>query len=822
MIREELKFLGKNKLLVFVMAVILLIPAIYAGMFLSSMWDPYGDISKLPVAVVNNDVAVDYNGKTLSVGENLTDSLESNDSMDFHMTDQVTAENGLKDGRYYMVITIPEDFSQNASSVLDNNPKKMQLQYTTNPGYNYISSKLSESAIKEIKANIMAEVTTTYTNAVFDSIAELGDGFSQAADGTAELLNGMNSLNDGAATVTDNLNVLADSSVTLKDGSMTLNNGVNSYLAGVSQVDGGIGSLLEGADKLADGASQLGAGSNALLTGVNDMKNQIDNSLTSDKTAQINTAQSSLLTMNDSIQQLNLAVNGDGTEANKGIDISGIGAAGQSAGVSLQDAGVNLNDAAANLVGGYAATANPADLGGGALKVIETYKTLAYLYQDPTLTEAQRSLIGQAMTKLYDSNDQIAENTAYDDIVGAAGNIKNAGGNIQAAGGTLSALAASDMSGQVAELQSSVQQLAAASDKLLPASSQALGSLLTGMQTIQAGVNQSLLPGIAQLNAGVQSLDTGITGTDGLQSGVQALKAGSRQLVEKGNDLQAGANQLSDGTARLSDGARALADGSSALQDGVTALIDGTDTLNSALSDGAARVADSTVNDSNIDMFVTPLETEETQITTVANNGHAMAAYMMSVGLWVGCLAFCLMYPLVEYRGRLKNGFSWFMSKAIIVYPTAIIMALVLYFTLHFVNGFNPVHVTNTILVSVVTGICFMTIMYFFNALLGKVGSFFMLVFMVLQLAGSAGTYPIEISGSFAAAIHKYVPFTYTVNAFRSAISGGADIGNELMVLTVLTVIFMALTVVLFWYRAERINAGKAVAYTWIEEHGLA
>lgn len=68
MIREELRFLGKNKLLVFVMAVILLIPAIYAGMFLSSMWDPYGDIGKLPVAVVNNDVAVDYNAASLFTG----------------------------------------------------------------------------------------------------------------------------------------------------------------------------------------------------------------------------------------------------------------------------------------------------------------------------------------------------------------------------------------------------------------------------------------------------------------------------------------------------------------------------------------------------------------------------------------------------------------------------------------------------------------------------------------------------------------------------------------------------------------------------------
>lgn len=126
------------------------------------MWDPYGEISKLPVAVVNNDVPVDYNGKTLSVGKNLQTSLESSSAMDFKITDEGTAKMGLRDGNYYMVITIPENFSKNAASMLDKNPKKMNLQYETNPGYNYISSKLSETAINEIKSNIISEVTTTY------------------------------------------------------------------------------------------------------------------------------------------------------------------------------------------------------------------------------------------------------------------------------------------------------------------------------------------------------------------------------------------------------------------------------------------------------------------------------------------------------------------------------------------------------------------------------------------------------------------------------------------------------------------------------------
>ena len=261
MIKQELTHLFKNKLLLVVMVVIMLIPAIYAGLFLNSMWDPYGEIGKLPVAVVNNDATIEHNGKMLAVGDNLESSLKTNNAMNFIITDEENADKGLKNGDYYMVITIPEDFSKNAASMMNPNPEKMQLRYATNPGYNYISSKLSESAIKEIKANIISEVTTTYTNAVFASIAELGDGLGQASDGTEKLLAGMSSLDDGAGLITDKLNVVADSSQTLYQGSRKLGDGVESYVEGVGQLDNGINSLSDGIDKAAAGTHQLQAGS---------------------------------------------------------------------------------------------------------------------------------------------------------------------------------------------------------------------------------------------------------------------------------------------------------------------------------------------------------------------------------------------------------------------------------------------------------------------------------------------------------------------------------------------------------------------------------
>ena len=50
MLKQEWKSLFHNKILLLVVIVIALIPAIYAGLFLASMWDPYGNVDKLPVA----------------------------------------------------------------------------------------------------------------------------------------------------------------------------------------------------------------------------------------------------------------------------------------------------------------------------------------------------------------------------------------------------------------------------------------------------------------------------------------------------------------------------------------------------------------------------------------------------------------------------------------------------------------------------------------------------------------------------------------------------------------------------------------------------
>ena len=209
MIKNEWKSLLRNKLMLIVVIAIIVIPIIYAGLFLKSMWDPYGNVDSLPVAVVNEDKPVEYNGKTLSIGKDMTDELKDNDSMAFNIVDSKTAEDGLANGTYYMVIKIPENFSANAATVMDNDPKQMELSYETNPGTNYIASKLSETAMLKLRDNIASKVTETYTETVFDSISEAGDGMQEAADGSGKIEDGLNTAADGNKTITKNLKNLS-------------------------------------------------------------------------------------------------------------------------------------------------------------------------------------------------------------------------------------------------------------------------------------------------------------------------------------------------------------------------------------------------------------------------------------------------------------------------------------------------------------------------------------------------------------------------------------------------------------------------------------
>ena len=798
MIKNELHALWHNKLLMVVLLVIILIPAMYAGFFLASMWDPYGDLKYLPVAVVNKDKAVTYNDKELTIGDDLAENLADNDSMAFNVVDEKTAEKGLKNGTYYMVITIPQDFSKNASTLMDDDPKQMVLDYKTNPGRNYISMKLSESAMKEIKENLTEEVTRTYAETVFDSLTTIEDGFQDAVDGTNDMLDGEDKLLDGNTTITDNLLVLSDGASELKAGTDTL-------ASGSSELNSKMPTVTEGANTLASGAKQVSDGVNKLAGGLSGLQSSVSTNISSQTQSQ-NTYASKVsqdkTDVNAAVQ--NYATQLTGSVANAAAQ-QAAGVAGQAGAASAAPiAGAAAGQAVAtNILSGLPSqidqvtVAYEANLPDDQKAIVEGY---AATLKSAIASQASNS---NALTPVITSAVQNAMAAHQADITAAVTSSLAEGteGKNQVASAAATAAAGVDTS----SITTSVTNLANDAGQL----GGATGALQV-LNTIDSSTDLSQLP-------------TLVSGAKAVADGAGTLATGTEQVSSAVDQIASGSRRLSDGANQIADGSIQLADGSKELGDGLVTLKDGTTTLHDALADGKDEISENEASDATIDMFAEPVVTKETKITEVENNGHAMAAYMFSVGIWVACLAFCLMYPLSKHTGELTNGKDWWASKAVILYPMAILMVTMLMVILHFALGFEPASMPKTFIVALAAVACFMSIMYFFNLLLGKIGSFLMLLFMVLQLAGSAGTYPVEISGKLAQSLNKWMPFTYSVNGFRAGIAAnGPSVVHECVVLFAISIVFTLLTIVVFRLRTVRIKQGKPFLYDWLEEKGLA
>lgn len=843
MIKQEWKNILKNHWIQIVLVALILIPSIYTVVFLGSMWDPYGNSGDLPVAVVNKDKAVEYNDKKLDVGDQLVDKLKDNDSLDFHFVNSKEANKGLKDGDYYMVITIPSNFSKNATTLLDKNPKKMVLNYTTNPGTNYVASKMDDSAIAKIKAEVSASVTKTYAETIFTSIGTMSDGFAEASDGTQQLSDGMTQLEDGNKTISDNLKVLASSSLTFKDGTNTLTKGLKDYTNGVVAVNNGIyqlktgvGTLGSATPTLASGVSDLNTGAQALNKGVSDYTAGVSQAL----------AGANQLVENNTALNAGVKALGEGAEklvvGNQQV-VDGVKKLQENLETSKktmaasQDSLTQLSDGKTSL-DNYATLIKTLNASGDAKKQgiasklltsgmsraeidaygltkyfpVDKYKDGVASYMDSVATyttgasTAINTLSSSTKSSLNDLDAALNGGTLTDGTKVPTGLVSGT----QTVQAGLNEVNAKVNGGKYVTVDNdgNIKQVTVDSKDALVAGVQVYTA---GVDSLQKGLTQiadnntaltsgatALADGTSKLNSNVPELTKGITA---LTSGVDQLATGTSTLVSNNATLMNGANQLSDGAGQISDGASKLAAGSDTLGDGIKSAADGVTTLNGALKSGAEESKiDST--DKTTDMVATPVETSHKEISKVENNGHAMAPYMMSVGLYVTCLAFALMYPIRHGIKKAENAWKYWASKATVMYTVSTLAAIVMVTALRLINGFEPVNLGLTYLLAILVSAAFMSLVMLLSLTTGFIGDFLLLVFMIVNLGGSAGTYPLDTGPAIYKAIHKFVPYTYSVDGFRKTISMTApSISVEIAVFAGILIVCSLLTVVYFKYK---------------------
>ncbi|WP_283746313.1 YhgE/Pip family protein [Bacillus cereus] len=276
LLRKEFTEIIKSKKILIPIIAVLFVPILYAGMFLWAFWDPYKQLDDLPVAVVNLDKGAVFDGKPIEVGKGLVDNLKDNKSFKWEFVSEKEAKKGMEGRKYYMLVRIPDDFSSNATTLLKDNPKPLNLEYIPNESLNFLSSQIGGTAIEKIKTEVSSTLTKTYAEKMFDSIKDVSKGLADGAEGASKLHDGSSELHDGSSKVTDGLHTLQGKSGEMKDGVGRLIDGSGKVTDGLYTLQGKSGEMTVGINKLLDGSGQVTSGlytlqgkSGEMETGIN-------------------------------------------------------------------------------------------------------------------------------------------------------------------------------------------------------------------------------------------------------------------------------------------------------------------------------------------------------------------------------------------------------------------------------------------------------------------------------------------------------------------------------------------------------------------------
>ena len=869
---KEWKAIFKKPTFIIVMTGISLIPALYNIIFLSSMWDPYGQVSELPVAVVNNDKEASYNGNTMAIGKDMVSNLKENKTLDFHFVNEEEGKKGLDDGEYYMVVTLPSDLSEKATSILTNHPEQMQIDYQTSSGRSFIASKMSDSAMTQLKQTVSTNVTETYTKALFQKMSDLKSGINKAADGSEQLADGTNQLAKGSQTLTTNLNTLANSSVTFSNGANqftkglsayvsaieqlhlglgTFNSGLQSYTNAVSQVDTGLGQLASRTPELVTGVNQLNTGIKTYTGGVSQLNSGLSqfsvgvNAYTSgvDKlSVGTNQLSSQSDTLRDGITQLNKGIKKISTQLNTSSqqkeDITQLASSLDELNKALQSATVSDNTDLKNTISN--------DLT-NITTLAQTIVTNSQAEQEKTLTNLQATATYQSLTETQKKElTEAVSNNSHSTIESAkailttAGDLKENLGSINQPVSNLSTLQTKAnqllpiASSSLTSMSSGFTQLQNAVDNQLVPGSQSIengvNAYTKGLDTISLGVNQlseknttlttsldQLVSGSTKLTENSSKLTTGldtlagktpelVTGIEKLSSGSNQLNSkspeliagldkiqlGSSQLTDKSSQLLSASSQLGNGAAKIADGAGKLADGGTTLTSSLEDLQTGVDSLGQGLGNANNQLKSASTESENAETLSDPLVLSKTDNDQVPVNGIAMAPYMISVALFVAAISTNMIFAKLPSGRHPESRWAWLKSRSEINGIIAVLAGVLVYGGVHLI-GLTANHEMRTLILIIITSLAFMSMVTALTTWNSRIGAFFSLILLLLQLASSAGTYPLALTNDFFKGINPWLPMSYSVSGLRQTISMTGNIHHQVIFLIITLAFFTAL-----------------------------
>ena len=522
-----------------------------------------------------------------------------------------------------------------------------------------------------------------------------------------------------------------------------LSDKLNEVPDSLQTISDGASSILDGSQNLNDGIKQLNDGTNQLSSSYKEFDNGVASAYTGSQSlesglAQVATGVDTLKnggqTLDNAISQINAGVNELSAQSNSGI-------------ASLASGVNNLNTGAANL----------------NAKLPEYVEKVEYLNSNvKPLLQALSAYSGNTT----DSTLQYL------------------------------AVSASQILAQDPEKGNldGFQQLTIGGQALTTGAN----DLYTGTQKLVAGTQD-----LGKLTSGVQSLKSALTqvkqGTTSLNQGIVTLSNGTVQLTAGSSTLTNGLATLNSSSKTIDNALTTLNNGTASAYDGSNKLVEGVQTFKTSIDEGLTNTKEQLKSLNGIEDFgAKPVEFKTEAYGEVNSYGIAFTPLFLCIGLWVGALmAYVVLYYDQKHRFKIfdhdyKNKILQNIAYIGLGALQGLIVAILLKLGLGFDIQNHALYYTASILV----GITFVSIIQFLIRNFGDIGKFLALVVLVLQLAASGGTFPVETIDKGFQGITSYLPMTYSIKLFREILVPTATNfkGQYLGILIGITVITLAIT----------------------------
>ena len=344
---------------------------------------------------------------------------------------------------------------------------------------------------------------------------------------------------------------------------------------------------------------------------------------------------------------------------------------------------------------------------------------------------------------------------------------------------------ASQVNAGASQVQSGSSEISSSADKISAGSAKVQESA----KQLDDSVDENTLPDqLKPVVSGSKGLANASSDLAGASSG---LAQGSSKLANSSADLAKGASSVADGASDVADGASGLAGGASKLANGTNQLADGSVSLaagstllansassalfsaSSALSGASNSLSSITgVDEDEVGKYIyAPVTLKENELYEVPDYGSEVAPFYMVLSMWVGAIITCVMLRTGQSTGTKYTPSEMYFGKLVIFLVMAVLETTVTLIGA-FLLGIKMSNPLMFIFSAYFIALIFMLICYSLISALGHIGKGLAVIWLVFQISGTGGIYPIQLMGPILQAVYPYMPMTHGINLLRETALG--------------------------------------------------